>query len=91
MGEFKLYATVVVAEMPDKTTKMIGVTNYSTQVHSVSTICENLKSEDPEWTLKHESDHAWRDVVGLMHNGWVIIMIALQGRAEFKLAAIQSY
>ena len=41
MEEFKLYATVVVAEKPDKT-KMIGVTNYRTQVHSVWTIFENL-------------------------------------------------
>lgn len=68
-GEFKLYTTVVITEdwcyMPDKTTKVNGVTNYNTQVRSVSTICVSLKSDDPERTLKHELDHAWRNAVGL--------------------------
>jgi len=68
-GEFKLYTTVVVTEdwcyMPDKQTKVNGVTNYNTQVRSVSTICVSLKSNDPERTLQHELDHAWRNAVGL--------------------------
>ena len=42
MGEFKLYAIFVAAEKSDKKTKMISVTNYRTQVHSVWTIFENL-------------------------------------------------
>jgi hypothetical protein len=68
-GEFKLYTTVVVTEdwcyMRDKTTKVNGVINYSNQVRSVSTICVSLKSDDPERTLQHELDHAWRNAVGL--------------------------
>jgi len=68
-GEFKLYTTVVVTEdwcyMPDKTTKVNGVTNYNTLVRSVSTICVSLKSDDPERTLQHELVHAWRNAVGL--------------------------
>lgn len=70
---------------------MTGVRNYSTPVYSVSLISVNLKSEDPEWILKHESDHAWRDVVGLVYNVLGITILALQGSAEFKLAAIRSY
>lgn len=77
MGEFKLYATFVAAEKSEKKTKMISVKNYRTQVHTVSTICENLEPKDPEWMLKHELYHAWRDVVGLVFNGWGIIIIAL--------------
>ena len=68
-GEFKLYATVIVTEdwcyMPDNKTKANGVTNYNTQVRSVSTICVSMKSDDPERTLQHELEHAWRNAVGL--------------------------
>lgn len=68
-GEFKLYATVIVTDdwcyMPDNKTKANGVTNYNTQVRSVSTICVSMKSDDPERTLQHELEHAWRNAVGL--------------------------
>ena len=67
-GEFKLYTTVVVTEdwcyMPDKT-KVNGATKYSTKVKSISEICVSLKSDDPDRTLKHEMEHAWRNAVGL--------------------------
>ena len=67
-GEFKLYATVVITDdwcyMPDKT-KVKGATRYNTVVRSISTICVSMKSDDPERTLKHELDHAWRNAVGL--------------------------
>ena len=68
-GEFKLYTTVVVTEdwcyMPDNITKVNGRTYYSTLVRSVSIISVSLKSDDPERTLRHELDHAWRNAVGL--------------------------
>ena len=67
-GEFKLYTTVVVTDdwcyMPDKT-PVNGVTKYNTKVRSISTICISRKSDDPERTLKHELEHAWRNAVGL--------------------------
>ncbi len=67
-GEFKLYTTVVITDdwcyMPDQT-KVKGSTRYNSVVRSISTICVSLKSDDPERTLKHELDHAWRNAVGL--------------------------
>lgn len=67
-GEYKLYSTVVVTEdwcyMPDQT-RVNGVTRYNTKVRSVSEICVSLKSDDPERTLRHELEHAWRNAVGL--------------------------
>jgi hypothetical protein len=45
--------------------KVNGVTKYNTVVRSISTICVSLKSDDPERTLLHELDHAWRNAVGL--------------------------
>jgi hypothetical protein len=68
IGEFKLYTTITVQEdmclMPDGE-EVYGVTRYNTVVRSISTICVSLKSDDPEMTLKHEMDHAWRNALNL--------------------------
>ena len=67
-GQFKLYTTVVVTDdwcyMPDNT-KVNGATRYNSVVRSISTICISTRSDDPERTLKHELEHAWRNAVGL--------------------------
>lgn len=66
-GQYKIYATVVVTEdwcyMPDNT-RVNGVTRYNQVVRSVSEICVSLKSDDPQRTLQHELEHAWRNAVG---------------------------
>lgn len=68
LGEYKLYTTITVQEdlcaMPDGTL-VNGVTRYNTQVRSVSTICVSLQSDDPQRTMNHELEHAWRNSVSL--------------------------
>jgi hypothetical protein len=67
LGEFKLYTTITVQEdwCYMDGVRVNGVIDYNTVVRSISTICVSLKSDDPERTLKHELDHAWRNAVGL--------------------------
>ena len=67
-GEYKLYTTIQVQEdmcvIPDGT-EVNGWTKYNTYVRSVSDICVSLQSDDPERTMNHELEHAWRNAVGL--------------------------
>jgi hypothetical protein len=67
LGTYMMYTTITVKKdwCYMDGVRVNGVIDYNTVVRSISRICVSLKSDDPERTLKHELDHAWRNALNL--------------------------